>query len=246
MPKNNHNLEQISQKAERYFHTNKLLYGRAFRAPSFHELYAQNNPVGLGNPSLDPERIDTYELAFSFEPIHNLNTSLSLYHFKAEDMIDFIDNADGSKTAQNINNIKGQGIELEGDWEINKNWTVIAYYSFQKTINDDNDKQLPYIPKQHLYLDVRWTFSPDWLASAQLNWIGERKRAEGDSRKPISDYTLLNLTVRRKHIAKHWEIAATVKNLLDEDIREPSDGKIPGDYPMNERSAFIELSYTFN
>jgi len=47
-------------------------------------------------------------------------------------------------------------------------------------------------------------------------------------------------------LAKHWEIAASIKNLLDEDIREPSDGRIAEDYPMNERSAFIELSYHFS
>ena len=43
--------------------TSKILYGRAFRAPAFDTLYAQNNPVGLGNDSLDPETIDTIELA---------------------------------------------------------------------------------------------------------------------------------------------------------------------------------------
>jgi len=31
----------------------------------------------------------------------------------------------------------------------------------------------------------------------------------------------------------------------DEDVREPSDGSIPDDYPMNERSAFVELSYHY-
>ncbi len=34
--------------------TSKLLYGRAFRPPSFVELYNINNPVALGNPNLKP------------------------------------------------------------------------------------------------------------------------------------------------------------------------------------------------
>ncbi len=33
----------------------KLVYGRAFRAPTFQELYTQNNPSVIGNPDLDPE-----------------------------------------------------------------------------------------------------------------------------------------------------------------------------------------------
>ncbi|MBI5559530.1 MAG: TonB-dependent receptor [Deltaproteobacteria bacterium] len=39
--------------------TSKLLYGLAFRPPSFAELYAQNNPAATGNPDFDPETIDT-------------------------------------------------------------------------------------------------------------------------------------------------------------------------------------------
>ena len=35
--------------------TLKLLYGQAFRAPNFLELYTRNNPALLGNPNLEPE-----------------------------------------------------------------------------------------------------------------------------------------------------------------------------------------------
>jgi iron complex outermembrane receptor protein len=41
----------------------KLLYGSAFRAPSFSELY----DGGFGNPDLDPEEIDTYEVSLGAE-----------------------------------------------------------------------------------------------------------------------------------------------------------------------------------
>ena len=223
--------------------TTKFLYGRAFRAPSFNELHSQNNPVTQGNDNLDPETIDTFELAFAYEPIHNLSTGLSIYQYKAEDMIDYIDNGDGTKTAQNFNSIKGQGVELEANWKINKEWSIIANYAYQKTTNEETDKQQPYIPRQQFFLDVRWSFMPDWLAAAQLNWIGDRKRADGDTRKDIDDYTLVNMSLRRKNIAKYWEIAASIKNLFNEDAREPSDGSIFDDYPMNERSVFIELRY---
>ncbi len=44
----------------------KLLYGQAFRAPNFLELYNQNNPAAEGNPNLDPERIKTYEISLGY------------------------------------------------------------------------------------------------------------------------------------------------------------------------------------
>ena len=45
--------------------TAKLLYGRAFRAPSFNEEYGINNPVNRGNPNLMPETISTLEAVFA-------------------------------------------------------------------------------------------------------------------------------------------------------------------------------------
>ncbi len=44
----------------------KLLYGQAFRAPNFVELYAVNNPVLHSNPDLKPETIRTYEAALGY------------------------------------------------------------------------------------------------------------------------------------------------------------------------------------
>ena len=41
--------------AARHDLTAKVLYGQAFRAPSFTEFRLQNNPVALGNDELDPE-----------------------------------------------------------------------------------------------------------------------------------------------------------------------------------------------
>jgi len=158
-------------------------------------------------------------------------------------MIDFVDNGDGSKTAQNINKVKGQGIELESKWKINKQWTLLANYAYQKTENEETGKQQPFIPKQQFHFAARWTFLPDWIASTQLYRIADRKRAEGDTRSEIDDYTLVNLTLRRTNIAKNWEVAAAIKNVFDKDIYEPSNGSIADDYPMNERSAFIEIRY---
>ena len=54
----------------------KLLYGRAFRAPSFRELYLNNITVLRGNPNLEPETIDTLELAFDYSARKNLHLAM--------------------------------------------------------------------------------------------------------------------------------------------------------------------------
>ena len=43
------------------------MYGQAFRAPNFSELYATNNPAIIGNPDLGPETIRTYEVGLRYE-----------------------------------------------------------------------------------------------------------------------------------------------------------------------------------
>ena len=43
----------------------KVMYGQAFRAPNYLELYDQNNPVDYGNTTLDAEEIKTIEVAYT-------------------------------------------------------------------------------------------------------------------------------------------------------------------------------------
>ena len=65
----------------------KLLYGRAFRAPSFGEMYVINNPVILGNPDLDPEKIETIEASFGAEITESLFGRVTLFRNDIKDLI---------------------------------------------------------------------------------------------------------------------------------------------------------------
>lgn len=225
--------------------TTKLLYGRAFRAPSFSELYSINNPVVIGNPTLKPETIDTLELAFAYNPMHDLKTGLSIYQYKTEDMIDFVANGDGTNTAQNIKSLEGRGLELEFDWQINEAWRLLSNYAWQSTKNRSTDIDEPLIPEQQLYVDARWQFNADWNLSAQANWIDDRDRVNFFTglREKVDGYSLVNLTLRRTNLLKNWELAASVKNIFDENAVEPSDGRIADNTPLNERSYFVEARY---
>jgi iron complex outermembrane receptor protein len=51
--------------------------------------------------------------------------------------------------------------------------------------------------------------------------------------------------MRCTHIRQHWQFAASLRNAFDEDAREPSDGRIPDDYPLEGRSIFGEIGYHF-
>jgi len=221
----------------------KFMYGSAFRAPAFVELYMQNNPIGIGNKNLRPEKTDTYELSFLWQPLTSFSTNISLYHYKTHDMIDFIANGQGASITQNYKSLYGKGFEFEFDWSINKYWELNANYVYQRTKNQNTDQQEPNVPQQQFYLDTRWKFSPDWSLNSQLIWIGDTERAQGDDRSAIDDYNIVNITLRRENFTKNWELAASIKNLFNNDAREPSSGAISDDYRLNSRRAYIELRY---
>ena len=89
--------------------------------------------------------------------------------------------------------------------------------------------------------------------NGQYFWIADRHRANGDPRPEIDDYDLVNLTLRRKNIAKRLDLTLAVRNLFNENAREPSPydptapagAYIPNDYPMEGRSVYGELRFHF-
>lgn len=230
----------------RYDLTTKLLYGQAFRPPAFAELYAQNNPVNLGNPDLDPETIETLELVFDFQPTKNLHIIPSLFTYETEDMIEYVDNpGQATKTAQNARDQEGHGFEVEADWRIVDALRLMGSVAYQRSKDSDTGEIVPDAPEVQCYAALHWTFLPDWSLDSRYFWIGDRHRADGDVRSDVDDYDLVNITLRRKNIMGHWDLALAARNLFDENIVEPSDGSIPDDYPMPGRSFFAELRYNF-
>jgi iron complex outermembrane receptor protein len=225
--------------------TTKFMYGRAFRAPSFAEEFSINNPVILGNPDLDPETIDTLELAFDYRPTFNLQTGLNLFYYEIDDIIELVPDPlpATTNTAQNARDQKGHGFELEANWQPFDKLRLGGNYAWQNSEDKDTGDRIADAPGQTIYLDARWRFLPDWSFDTQLVDVSDRKRAAGDTRSDIDDYTLINVTLRRKRIAKRWQLAASVRNLFDKDAREPSTGAIADDYPLAERSVYAELRY---
>ena len=231
--------------------TTKLMYGTAFRAPSLAELYISKNPQSNGNPNLMPEEIETEELAFDYQPTKDLRLILSLFTYEAKNLIDLI--GPQPQVYTNFGTVRGKGFEVEGDWQIVPSLRLKANFAYQRARNTTVDALVADAPAMQVTLNPRWEFRPDWSLDGQLNWIADRRRAKGDPRDEIDDYELVGLTLRRTNIAKNWEVAIAVRNLFDEDARIPSPyapgnalgAAIPGDYPMEGRAIWGEVSCHF-
>jgi iron complex outermembrane receptor protein len=226
--------------------TTKLLYGRAFRAPSFAELFATANPVALGNPDLKPETIDTYELAFSHQVKSNFKYSANLFYYKIKDLILFIPGSDGIK-AQNTGGRKGKGGEFELEYSPSNSVKIIGNYSYQKSLDNSTNKDVGEAPNQEVYGRLEWIVASNWRIDPQVNWVGKQKRAPNDTRTdPVHEYTTFDLTIRRVNIIDKLEASLSVRNLFNAAVYEPSPvGGVKNDFPMAGRSLFGEIAYNF-
>jgi iron complex outermembrane receptor protein len=229
--------------ATNYNLTSKLLFGSAFRAPSFSELYAKNNPATLGNPLLKPEKIQTLELAFDYRPSFAWQHLFNTYYYQAQDLIAATPTAAGL-VSKNLNGQEGHGFEFESKWKPSASLQLGAAFAWQHSKFQDTNATVPDAPGRQLTASLLWKPQSDWSVYGSANRVMGRVRAAGDPRANIADYTFVNLTVR-KRLSKSVEFAASARNLLNADGREPSNGTIADDYPLPGRSVFAELTYHF-
>jgi outer membrane receptor for ferrienterochelin and colicin len=229
--------------------TTKLLYGRAFRAPSFAELFNINNPVLLGNPDLDPEEIDTVELVFDYTSVSGkIRSILNLFRYEMENIIRPVPNpAMGAGLfAQNVGTQEGRGFEIETRVDIFDRTRLFVNYSFQDSEDADTGEDVGYAPGREFHIRLDHTIGSGFSADLQINYAADRKRAAADTRPVIDDYTRVD--AKLKYVSEaNAEFALLLKNLLDEDIREPSlaPGRILNDLPQAGRHAFAEWRYNW-
>ena len=224
--------------------TSKLLYGRAFRAPNFAEQGTQNNPVVLGNKSLDPETISTYEWAFDYRPVSSLRTAVNIYYYQIHNLIAQEPNKVGPSQYQNSGNQNGFGSEFEWNWQLSEHWSVLGNYAWQHATNENTNKRVPGVPEHHIYAALQWHFMPNWQIQAQINWIAGRERAADDTKPLLGDYETFDVTLRGKKLFGHINITASLHNAFDTRYYEPV-ASLAEHYPMPGRSFYFEAAINF-
>lgn len=226
--------------------TTKLLFGRAFRAPSFTEQYSINNPVIRGNPDLKPETMHTTEAAVAWQARTDLLIKLSAYRYRMRDVIRTTLSGDGSAEFNNVGRQNGRGLEAEFTWQAGRRWSISGHYALQRSIDDASGQDAGGAPRQRLWARADWTMAGGWALNGQLSHVGERRRAPGDARRPLAGHTSLDLALRSPQRGRGWELAAGLRNLFDARMREPSlapGTSLPEDIPLPGRSVSLQWVY---
>jgi len=222
--------------------TTKLLYGQAFRPPSYLELYDETS-FTIPNPDLNPENSETLDLVFSYTAKKNLQLTANLFIFQLTDII--INNRNTGQF-ENSGNHNVRGVELEARWQASKHISLYANYTKRKQ-NNSNFRAIQE-PSEDAYIRADWSFLPPWNWNIQSSWIGERPRDTSginpDLRPAVDSYFMTDTTLRFA-ANNNWELTASIRNLFDVDAREFTGRSIPNDLPLPERSAYAEVRYKF-
>lgn len=244
----------------------KALYGTAFRAPAFRELYFINNPNTIGNKGLGPEKIATSEGQIGYNFTKNFKGSLTFFNVSGDDFIRKVGN-----TYQNIGKTESQGMEAE----IRINFDRLKYAYFNLTWQDvkdtthntitsaggkaytQEDFNPGSIPKIIANLGMNYNINNYVIANVSVNYVGERDRSEEkkwsgenlvpvDARDPVKERALVNASLTFRNFWKGWEFQVSGFNLFDADQRDPdSTGGLYYDMPEQGRSFFGRVSYLF-
>jgi len=215
----------------------KLLYGSAFKAPNFQELYIDNNPAIIGNENLNPTWIKTLEASVNHQYTDAVEITTTLFSTRITDVINVVSGQFSNAGAQ-----KMWGLELELRNNLSNNNYYYANYSYIRTRENLNNNRIEGIPHHKANAGINYRVTPLINANTSIRYMGERPRAETDNRDELKAYIVADTSIL-VHATKNIDIQLTAHNLTDKKhISTDPSAKVSKDYPHTGRS--IELGVT--
>ncbi len=222
----------------------KLLFATAFKAPSFQELFLTNNGVKVGNPNLDPEKINTFEVGLGYNFTSHISASMNYFFNRIRDKI--IVDTGSPKQFQNSGGARIQGVEAELKADFGNDNYIFANYTFQDAEDTRNRNRLPDVPVHNANIGINAGLCKYANANIATLLSGPRPREDGDTRRDIPGQALVNLTLIGKNFIDNFEVRGSIFNLFDKSYDDPAPkNTVPTDYPQQGRSIMVELRYKF-
>jgi iron complex outermembrane receptor protein len=226
----------------------KLLYGRAFRAPNFIELYSANNPKFIGNPNLKPEHISTYEAGVVYRYNRYLAVDATYFYSLITDQIIWDATTTPARNA-NIGETVTQGIEVGLNGIISDTARWKATYTYQDPRDRLTGKRLSDVPSHRAAASINYAPFSYLNIYTDVLWTGARPRPANDTRAEMPSYATVNAAVTLRNFYRSLEIQLSLHNLLDNRYKDPDTSGaqqlVPGDFPREGFSALLTGSYRF-
>jgi outer membrane receptor for ferrienterochelin and colicins len=191
--------------------TLKAMYGEAFRSPNPYERYYYEDQVN--RPALQPETIDTLEIAYEKEIRDNLRLTLAGYQYDVENLLSQAATVDDLIYYDNLDGAEATGVEVEVERTFDSGGSLRASYALQEAVDAQTRQPLSNSPRHMAKLQLRVPLLGDRLsAGVEMQYVGAATTLRGNR---ADDFVVTNVTLYRKPVAKGLELSATIYNLFD-------------------------------
>ncbi|AOA57488.1 TonB-dependent receptor domain-containing protein [Acinetobacter larvae] len=204
-------------------------WGKAFRMPTFNELYWPADPVfgGGGNPDLKPEQAENLEIGLKGSQY--LDWQLNAFMNNIDHMI-------VGWPAQNVDKARVKGIELVLGQNLHQ-WVWNLNYTYQDPKNRSGaykNKQVVYTAKQLLNFSADYKIDK-WLIGGAVHYE-DKRFVNAANTQQLSDFTTADVRVTYQ-LTPTMSVQAKLANMFDKTYQSTAD------YNQDGRTAWLTLRY---
>jgi len=204
------------------------LYGTAFRAPNFMDLYYRDSSGSYNNPNLKPEESNNIEASLRYQKDVD-KFSATIFQNKIDNFIQL----DSSWIPQNTEKAKFEGLTFNGSTFID-HFQLFGNVTFQSVKNDVTNQKLARRSQQYGNVGLNF-YSGQWNMGTEINASGSKNDFcdpdEFSCPIKIPGYAFVNLVADYK-INNDIKLNLRINNLLNKDYALAYDGQpgIAGNY----------------
>jgi vitamin B12 transporter len=199
-------------------------YGRAFRIPTYTELY-YSDPATLGNSDLAPEESINYEFGLNYE-IGIIRFNTSYFRKEGTNLIDYVlDTSDQLWKAKNFTKINTDGVELGLQFKLNEITNKLikqikidyTYLNSDKAGLDANSRYV----LEHLKHDLTIKLYHDLPLGIIQSWA-----VNYEDRITLGDHFTIDTKLNRSF--SNFSVFVKASNLLNKSYEEIPGVPLPG------------------
>jgi iron complex outermembrane receptor protein len=218
----------------------KMLYGGAFRNPNaFERYYDDHGNSQMANPSLRPERTETFEVDVEHKLTKRLDATVSAYHYTLHDLIQAV--PDGAIVQyRNVSRAQANGIEFELNGHPWRSVETVASFSLQRAEDAATGGRLANSPREIVQFRASTPLLRNKLdLSGAVRDLDARLCRSGAQ---VPGYYVADLTMSSVHLHRDFDLQAGVRNLFDRRYSDPTGfSDAMQSMPEDGRSVFLRL-----
>ncbi|MFH1676516.1 MAG: TonB-dependent receptor, partial [bacterium] len=208
--------------------TVKSNFSLDFRAPGFDELYLNEGMV-VGNIDLVPERSLNFDIGLTHAS-KNLRIECAYFNIQTKNLIDYLLISGFRWKPFNIGRTRSTGVELSGDWIIDKHFELKGNFTRTHAIDTSGDptrngKELVGQPSGEIFTELKWHEKP-WELNLNWEWQGRSPITPSGTRFVRShDTTGVGIAYE---LGENHSLSFDIANIFNESFYDVRGFPLPG------------------